>query len=219
MVVSSKVVAIGEGRCVQEGSVASKDELAIQESTKYLPRENVPNSWAMHTLSRGVLSRVCGIDTSNGNGYYILLPKNSHESAKLIRNWIQKHYGIESFGVVVTDSHSTPLRRGAIGLALGYAGFAFLKDYRGTKDLFGRLYKMSTQNIPDSLAAAATLVMGEGNECTPLALITDIPGIIFTEKDIKKEHYDVLEVPIEHDVFRPFLEAVEWKNGGGEHES
>src|SRR3989344_2530015 len=92
------------------------------------------------------------------------------------------------------------LRKGAVGIALGYAGFEGIKNYIGQKDIFGRKLKYSRTNIPDSLATAAVLEMGEGNEQRPLVLITKAP-VIFTEKVSKKE----LQISPKRDIFYPLL--------------
>ena len=50
------------------------------------------------------------------------------------------------------------LRRGVLGISLAHYGFAPLRDYRGTVDLFGRELKMSQTNIADALAAQGITV-------------------------------------------------------------
>lgn len=58
-----------------------------------------------------------------------------------------------------------------MGVALGYAGFAPLKNYIGTPDLFGRKLQHTQANLVNALAVSAVLVMGEGAERRPLAVI------------------------------------------------
>lgn len=91
---------------------------------------------------------------------------------------------------MISDSHIAPLRAGVTAHALGYAGIKGIRDYRGTKDLFGRTMRLSRTNVADSLATAAALCMGEGAEAQPLAVITDAP-VEFVEKTNKTEtHMD-----------------------------
>ena len=78
-----------------------------------------------------------------------------------------------------------PLRAGVTGVALGYAGFRGVRDYRGKKDLFGKKSRFTKSNIADALAAAAVLLMGEGDEQTPLVIIKKAP-VIFNPKVKKK---------------------------------
>ena len=119
-------------------------------------------------------------------------------------------------GVIITDSRLVPLRRGVVGIAIGFFGFKPLKDYRGKKDLFGREFKMETSNMPDSLATAAVLEMGEGSEGKPIAVISQVPGIEFINKDYKpRSSFYSYEISEKEDMFYPFLSAADWKKGGG----
>ena len=144
-----------------------------------------------------------GIDESNANGKLVLLPKDSFKSAELIRTSLKKKLNLRNLGVVITDSNFLPLRKGAIGVAVGYAGFQGIRNYIGKKDIFGRKLKYSTTNIPDSLATAAVLCMGEGNERQPLVLITEAP-IVFKNQTNKKE----LRLSLKGDMFYPLLKNV-----------
>lgn len=40
-----------------------------------------------------------------------------------------------SHGIILSNSHSTPLRRGTTGISIGFYGFEALWDYRGQSDL------------------------------------------------------------------------------------
>src|SRR3989344_2903478 len=112
--------------------------------------------------------------------------------------------------------HTMPLRRGTIGISLAHCGFNPLKDYRGTKDIFGRKFTMTQTNIADGLAAAAVVVMGEGREQTPLALITEISGVRFTGSRYRSQKSrSPLKIPEKEDLYYPFLSCPPWKKGGG----
>ncbi len=111
---------------------------------------------------------------------------------------------MKNLGVIITDSTSVPLRRGAIGFALAWSGFKPLRDYRGSKDLFGRVFEIEIANLADSLAAAANLLMGEGTECTPLAVIRDAPGVVFTDSDREPKGSELRVAPA-NDLFAPLL--------------
>ncbi|MFH0936992.1 MAG: coenzyme F420-0:L-glutamate ligase [Candidatus Daviesbacteria bacterium] len=212
VVIASKVVSIGEGRCFESDKVKDKDELIIKESDMYLPRKYVPEQRIIHTLSKGIFVPTAGIDESNGNDYLILWPKDPEKSAQNIWKFLRAEFKIKNLGIIISDSHSSPLRRGLTGFALSFFGFNPLKDYRGNPDIFGREMKVSMTNLPDSLAAAAVAVMGEGDECTPIAIIEDIPQIEFMEKKYQpKKPYSSFIVPLEEDLFKPFLSSVPWK--------
>ena len=210
--VSSKVVSIHEGRCVPLGS-AMKDDLAKREAELFLERKYVPNRFALHTITRGVLIRNAGIDESNANGHYVLWPKDPMVSARKIRAFLKKEYRLKQVGVIITDSTSTPLRRGAMGFALGFAGFEPLHDYRGTKDIFGRAFVAEMANLADGLAAAAVLSMGEGSEQTPIAIIRNAPQTVWKDHVSGKSRPDFI-VPLSDDIFSPFFVSAKWKRGG-----
>ena len=156
--------------------------------------------WA--TLKDGALVASAGIDESNGNGKLILLPKNSMLAAQRLRKELAQKCNLRDLGVLITDSRIAPLRAGVLGIALGYAGFKGLRDYRGTKDIFGRQLKYTQTNIADSLATAATLVMGEGQERHPLAIITEAP-VEFAENTKKHE----LRIDIKDDMYGPLFKS------------
>jgi dihydrofolate synthase / folylpolyglutamate synthase len=214
LAVTSKVVSICEGQTVAVGSI-KKEELIKEEADFYLDRKYVPQNLTIHTLKNGLLVRSCGIDESNANGFYILWPKDSNQSAKKIWQYLRKKTKVKDFGVVITDSISVPLRRGAIGISLGSFGFEPLKDYRGEKDLFQREFKVSVANFADSLAASAVLTMGEGSEQTPLCLIKNLPkNIKFINKNYTPKKSDLtFNIPPEEDIFAPFLMGVKWQKG------
>ncbi len=214
LIVTSKIVAIAEGACVPIESI-EKDELIKREADKYLERSASPQALVMHTIKDNMLIASAGIDESNGNNFYVLWPEDSFVSAKKIWLFLRQKYGIKNVGVVITDSRLTPLRQGVVGYAIGYFGFDPIRDYRGKADIFGRAMKMETSNIPDSLASAAVLVMGEGDECQPLAVISEIENIKFWEDaDEYQKHQNDLNIEFEKDMFHPFLSAVSWSVGG-----
>lgn len=210
--IASKVVSIHQGRSIPKDKVKDKDKLIIQEADKYIPRNKVPGGYAVLTLKNNILIPSAGIDESNSGEYYLLWPNNIKKTVREFWRFLRKKYKVKKFGVIITDSHTVPMRRGVMGIALAYYGFRPLHDYRGTKDLFGREFKVSAANIVDSLAVSSVLVMGEGTERTPLALITDIPFVQFITKPYKpKKKSDVLEIPWDEDLYGPLLKAVKWR--------
>lgn len=215
VVVTSKVVAIGEGRCIPVGRI-DKDELIAREADKYLPRKLSLNEWTIYTIKNNLLVAAAGIDESNADGHYILWPENPVVSARKIWQFLRKKFRLKNLGIIITDSRVTPLRRGVVGVAISYFGFKPLKDYRGTLDLFGRRFEMETTDIPDCLATAAVLEMGEGLEQQPLAVITGIPYVEFIQGKYHPKNPDLtFEIPEKEDLFYPFLSSVKWKKGRG----
>ncbi|MGB4076419.1 MAG: coenzyme F420-0:L-glutamate ligase [Minisyncoccia bacterium] len=199
LIVTSKIVALAEGRTVpiidehtREKAIRAESEFALR--TEY--------TWL--TLKDGLLMASAGVDESNAEGEnVILLPKDSYKAAATLRKELMKHYRLKRLGIVIPDSRVVPLRQGAIGVAMGYAGIKGIRDYRGLPDLFGREFKVSRSNIPDMLASAAVLVMGEGTERCPLALVTGAP-VTFTNRVNRKE----VTIAPEHDMYRPFFQEI-----------
>ncbi len=212
IIITSKIVSIWQGRCILKKKI-NKDELITKEADFYIERERIPRKRVMLTIKDNLLVPTAGIDESNGKGYFILWPKNSFKAAKDIYDFIQKEYGLKDFGVIITDSRCVPSRRGTIGFALGYYGFYPLKDYRKTKDVFGRKYKMSQANLVDSLAACGVLVMGEGNEQTPIAIIEDINFVNFGDEEPSGNNSWKLKM--EDDYYSPLIKGIKWNKGGG----
>jgi len=195
IVVTSKIVALSEKRTAIAENKKTKEKLIREESEFALPTKHV---WL--TIKDGAVMASAGIDESNANGKLILLPKDSFRVANFLRKKLQQKYGVKKLGVLITDSRTTPLRSGVSGVALGYAGFCGIKSYIGTPDIFGRKFKFSLTNIADSLATGAVLVMGEGNEQQPLAVIEKAP-IKFCDKVNKNE----LRIDINDDMYRPLF--------------
>jgi coenzyme F420-0:L-glutamate ligase len=196
--ISSKIVAIHEGNCVPEAGV-DKAFLVEQEAEFSIPRDYWPSPL---TVKHHAFIGTAGVDASNADGHYVLLPKDPFASAFVLQEFLRTQSGCKHIGVVITDSHSTPMRRGAIGVSIGYAGFAPTKNLVGTEDIFGREFKIEVANIADSIAAAANVVMGEGNECQPVAIIRGLKNVEFTDE----LDTDYFMVPYREDTFRVLYE-------------
>jgi coenzyme F420-0:L-glutamate ligase len=198
LVVTSKIVALAEGRFVTKTNAAAKEKIIRRESEMMIPTKHV-----YLTVKDGTVMANAGVDESNGDGRIILLPKDSYKAATRIRNHFKKKYHLKGFGVIITDSRCLPLRAGVTGVALGYAGFKGLKRYQGQPDIFGRPFKYSRVAVADSLATAAVLCMGEGDERRPLALISNAP-VEYTNKIDKNE----LKIDIKEDIYGPLFRKI-----------
>ena len=212
--VTSKIVAICEGRMVPFESAQQKDEIIRQEAELYLPRSSSKYN-VLLTIKGGGVIFSSGVDESNSKGNLVLWPKDSQQSANAIREHLAKKHGLKNIGVIITDTTSVPMRWGQRGVfALAYSGFKPLRSYIGKKDLFGRKFKMTSAAIADALSTSAVLVMGEGAEQTPLALIDEIPFVEFQRRNPTEKEIKELEMTPEDDLFAPLLRAVKWKKGG-----
>lgn len=195
IVVTSKIVALSEGRTEEIGDEKSREALIKKESTFALKTKF---TWL--TIKDGMFMASSGIDESNANGKIIILPKDSFKSAKSLQVKLSRIYKIKNLGIVISDSALMPLRNGTISSSLGHFGFKGVNSYVGKKDIFGKILKMSRVNIADSLATSAVLLMGEGNEQKPLAKISDAP-VIFSRNINKKDS----SIAIKDDIFYPLI--------------
>lgn len=207
IVVTSKIVAIWQGRCVEAKPSINKDDLIKKEADYYIDRDQVPNQYVILTIKNNVMIPSAGIDESNANGYFILWPNEPFRAAEEIRQFIKKTYRLKQVGVIISDSHTTPLRSGVSGIGLAYAGFHPLRDYRGKKDIFGRTLRLSQSSLVDAFAAAAVVEMGEGNEQKPVAVIEDIGWVKFG--NIADEKLLIMDRSI--DIYAPIINSARWK--------
>lgn len=198
IVISSKIVAIGEGNCVPvEGT--DKQALVEAEAELAIPRAYWPSPL---TIKCNAFIGTAGIDESNAAGYFVLLPKNPFESAEKIYNYIKEKYKLREFGVVISDSHSSPLRRGATGISIGYWGFAPTINHVGEEDIFGRELRIEVTNLVDGIAAGANVVMGETDERQPIVIARGVPSVTYVDGNKKDDHM----VALEEDTFRVLYE-------------
>lgn len=154
-------------------------ELVLQEAEQVFE-----GGFIYLTLKDNIFIANAGIDLSNvPDGYAILWPEKPWAWARAFRQKLKRHYRIEDVGVIVTDSHLTPLRRGVTGLAIAYSGFEGIQNEIGKRDLFGKPLEITEKAVADDLASVAVLVMGESGECTPFVLARQAP-VNFTERAI-----------------------------------
>lgn len=219
--VSSKIVAICEGRVKRianggndsdEERKKEKDSLVEEEAEWYLPSSE--NLYGVSiTIKNNVIIASAGIDESNGNGYYILWPKDSQKSANEIRKHIAERFALSEVGVIITDSRLSPLRWGVTGVGIAHSGFQAVNDIIGKPDVFGRPMHVTKVNVLDGLASSAVYVMGESAEQTPMAMISDIPHVVFQDRDPSEEELAMLNITMEEDIFAPILKKAAWKKG------
>jgi coenzyme F420-0:L-glutamate ligase/homotetrameric cytidine deaminase len=188
LVVSESAVATSEGRVVNLDDVCptrlayelaarySKDpkdmELILQESDTIVG--GIPG--VVLTMNKGFLYPNAGIDHSNAPpGYVVLFPANSQKSALDMRHRMAHEKRI---GVIIGDSRTHPLRLGCVGVALGCVGLEPVEDARGQNDLYGRPLMITRKAVADNLVSAAQIVMGEGDEGIPGAIIRGAPVTI-----------------------------------------
>jgi coenzyme F420-0:L-glutamate ligase / coenzyme F420-1:gamma-L-glutamate ligase len=183
LVISSKFVAVSEGRVVKLGGVRAgtrAKELAVKHRMdprlcELVLREcdevigGIPGF--LLTSKDGLLTPNAGIDKSNvEHGTVVLYPRRPEVSAKRIREAMRFSRGV-SIGVVICDSRLSPTRRGTTGVAVAASGIEAVLDMRGRTDLFGNVLKVTSQAVADDLSSAAEVLMGESDEATPVVLV------------------------------------------------
>ena len=183
LVISSKFVAVSEGRVVRLGSVRPGEdakELALKHRMdsrlcELVLRESdeiVGGTPGFILATRdGLLTPNAGIDKSNvKHGTVVLYPRRPELSAWRIREAMKFSLGV-SIGVVICDSRLSPTRRGTTGVAVASSGIEAVIDMRGRKDLFNNVLKVTAQGVADDLSSAAEVLMGESDEAIPIVLV------------------------------------------------
>ena len=154
-------------------------------------------------IKGGTLIASAGIDASNSNDHFVFWPTAPSETAAAIGRRLKERHGITDLGVILTDSHCTPLRRGTTGISIGFYGFEALLDYRGRPDIFGRPLAVTLANRADAMAAAAVGLMGEGAECVPVVIVRGWPDLVFNNCPGQAGFF----IPADEDIFAPLLEG------------
>ena len=114
--ITSKVLAIHQGRCVKIDSTVNKNKLIKQEAEAYKFTKVKQQKFVL-TIKNHVLGLSAGIDESNANGYYVFLPNDVNKLLKEIWLYLRRRHKLRRLGLIATDSHTFPIRRGTIGLA------------------------------------------------------------------------------------------------------
>ncbi|MDZ4159163.1 MAG: coenzyme F420-0:L-glutamate ligase [Anaerolineaceae bacterium] len=214
-VLAQKIVSKSEGRLVnltqidaspaaiQLAQETGKDprfvELVLRESKSVL-RKRAGVLIVEHNL--GFICANAGIDHSNVKGswgdpadWVLLLPENPDRSADTIRRRLQALFGFR-LGVLVIDSHGRAWRMGTVGVAIGISGIPGLVDLRGKEDLFGYRLQITQVAAADELAAAASLMMGQAAEASPVVHVRGFPY------PLRESALGELIRPLDEDLFR-----------------
>lgn len=123
----------------------------------------------------GIVHANAGIDRSNipaedNVENVLLLPVEPDASAKVLKQFVANTLGVE-IAVIINDSTGRAWRNGTTGIAIGVAGISAIIDMRGTPDLFKRPMETTEIGFADELASAASLLMGQADEGSPVVII------------------------------------------------
>jgi coenzyme F420-0:L-glutamate ligase/coenzyme F420-1:gamma-L-glutamate ligase len=190
LLVCQKIVSKSENRFVALDSVqvsaraqelarlCCKDarlvEIILRESSEVVrcaPRVLIVRHRLGHVMANA------GVDQSNvpdSESRVLLLPEDPDGSASALRAALSQTLQ-PAPAVVITDTFGRPWRQGVCGTAIGSSGIVALLDRRGETDRFGRELQVTQVAVADGIAAAATLVMGEGAEGRPVILARGLP--------------------------------------------
>ena len=188
VVLAQKVVSKAEGRYVDLATVKPGQQAsALAEQVRKDPRlVEVILSQSRRVLRHrpgvlivehklGFVVANAGVDQSNvdpakGAQPVLLLPEDPDASARRLHEQI-RHRLDKTVAVIINDSFGRAWRHGTAGVALGAAGLPALINLRGTPDLYGRRLQVSETAFADEIAAAASLLMGQASEATPVVVL------------------------------------------------
>jgi coenzyme F420-0:L-glutamate ligase/coenzyme F420-1:gamma-L-glutamate ligase len=188
LVLAQKIVSKSEGRYAYLNQVeASEQAIALAKEVDKDPRlVQLILSESKEVVRRrpgvvvvehrlGYVHANAGIDKSNissdaENPRVLLLPLDSDASAAALREAIQQKTGKSVF-IIINDSAGRAWRNGTMGIAIGTAGFEPLENLIGTQDLFKRSLEVTEVAVADELAAAASYMMGQAAEGSPVVHI------------------------------------------------
>ena len=174
VVVTQKIVSKAEGRvraldsykpskrAIKLAAELGKDSKHVQaileESRRILRAER---GIIIAETKHGLICANAGIDQSNVKPNMIsLLPEDPDASARNIRNSVKKKTGV-SVAVIISDTFGRPFREGHVNVAIGVAGLKPMKDYRGMRDGYGNILKVTIIAVADEIASAAELATGK----------------------------------------------------------
>lgn len=194
IVIAQKAVSKAEGRIVDLktmipsdeaialGKKSEKDprlvELILRESNAVIRTRPgtiiVEHKLGFICASAGIDHSNVTMDGSNHEDIVLLLPENPDRSAGEIRKSLEGRCGVQ-IGVLINDSHGRAWRLGTTGVAIGISGIPGIIDERGWKDLTEYTLQITVVGAADELAAAASLVMGQAAEGTPIVHARGFP--------------------------------------------
>jgi coenzyme F420-0:L-glutamate ligase/coenzyme F420-1:gamma-L-glutamate ligase len=184
VVIAQKIVSKAEGKVVDLSSVApSPFAEAISKATgkdaqhvETILREtqNIVRMRQGHLIVQthhGFICANAGVDRSNveKEDAVTLLPVDPDRSARGIRKKIKELTGAD-VGVIVSDTFGRAWRIGQVDVAIGVDGLRPIRDYRGTKDMFGYVLNVTQIAVADELASAAELAMKK-SDGIPVAIV------------------------------------------------
>ena len=188
LVLAQKIVSKAEDRYVRLADVTPSEEaIELAQQAHKDPRQTeliLRESRAVLRVRPGVIivehqngyvHANAGMDKSNirndiNDPRVLLLPQDPDASARQLRNDLQAAVGIAP-QIIINDSFGRAWRNGTVGVCIGSAGLQPLYNQVGEEDMFGNILEVTEAAVADELAAAASLLMGQGAEGRPVVLV------------------------------------------------
>ena len=184
-VISQKIVSKAEGRIFNLSRVtpstfammvakeAGKDprqvEVILRESKKIV---RMKGGHLITETRHGFICANSGVDASNvakGKELVTVLPLDPDASADRIGKSIKKLTG-KNVPVIITDTFGRAWRMGQVNFAIGVSGMKPIHDYKGTRDMYRHILRVTEIAVADELASAGELVMNKADKI-PAALV------------------------------------------------
>ena len=114
--------------------------------------------------------------------HLIMLPRDPDASSRTIRSRVRELTN-RDVAVIINDSFGRLDRLGSMGMAIGFSGISAVEKRKQT-DLFGG-YITPVIALVDELSAAASMLMGQGNEGIPVVIVRGDPYTTCEESGIR----------------------------------
>ncbi len=208
IVIAQKIVSKAEGRIVtlsrvkpsafasEISKLSDKDprqvEVILRESAKIV---RMKEGHLITETKHGFVCANSGVDMSNvgkGSDSATLLPVDPDKSAAVIRSEISSLTGVDA-PVIITDTFGRAWRLGHVNFAIGISGMKAIRDYRGTRDMYRHVLRVTEMAVADELASAAELVMNKADR-VPAAIVRGYPfrkGLGTAKELVRPEELDL----------------------------
>jgi len=154
-------------RAVRLGLMNGEDPRFVQAVLDASSDIILEHPFILSEMSFGHIGVRAGVDQSNiEDGMVIFLPPDPMKAADELRNDV-KRIAKKDVGTIITDTCGRSFRRGQTGNAIGWSGFTAIRDFRGDRDLFGHVLKITEEAVVDEIAGFANFVMGESDNGVP----------------------------------------------------
>ena len=157
------------------GQLNGEDPRFVQAVIEASDEIIMETPFILSAMAFGHIGVRAGVDQSNiEDGMVIFLPPDPMASAEELREEIRSVSGSD-VGTIITDTCGRSFRRGQTGNAIGWSGFTAIRDFRGDKDLFGHVLKITEEAVVDEIAGFSNFVMGESNNGVPAVIFRNCP--------------------------------------------